>query len=217
MDILVEGNGKISLKPNKVTFNYEFSKKTDSYEDALKLGIKCVESYLEILKGLDFKNDDLKTQSFRIYEDKVYNEITRKYEFDGYMFKQSARLSFDYDTEKFSKIMEVSSTQEDAPSYKIEFGVKDNKELEEQVLSDAYKDAEFQARAIAKATGKTNSLECIKISFEPFNIPHISQTRFDSFDRMQKCSANLSESIQTVFVPEDVTLKKTIYCHFIAN
>ena len=113
--------------------------------------------------------------------------------------------------------MEVSSTQEDEKKKKIDIGVKDNKELEEQVLSDAYKDAEFQARAIAKATGKTNSLECIKISFEPFTDPHISQTRFDSFARMEKCSANLSESIQTVFVPEDVTLEKTIYCHFIAN
>ena len=115
--------------------------------------------------------------------------------------------------------MYETSIQENPPVYRINFKVKENSELESEVIGLAFKDAEFQASAIAKAAGK--SLKgCIKTSFQPFDSDPVSATEYDGVNRRMDCCAKASfnsSSIETVFTPEDVELDKEIYCEFIAE
>ena len=106
----------------------------------------------------------------------------------------------DYDMEKLSKLMEKTSAFDDAPAYRIDFAIKDEKSAEEELLKLAYKDAEMQAKFIASASGKELK-DCVKVSFEPFDEKLTSESRLGSNEMMYcaKASARaVSESIQTV-------------------
>lgn len=218
MDIIVEGVGEKNYKPNKITLNFDFKTTKKDYKDALNYGVRYVEKYFELLNSLGFDKEQIKTRSFRVSEDRHYDNKKNDYVFDGYVFSQSATLEFDYDMKKMSEIMDRTSKEENPPIYRISFGVKDDKKVEEEIIALAYTEAEFQANAIAKASGKKVK-ECVRVSFEPFDTLPVSATRYDTegYVTRSKCCMNASESIQNVFVPEDVVVSKTIYCQFITE
>ncbi len=215
MDIIVQGTGEITVKPNKITLLFDFRTKDKIYKNVLKNGVENVETYLNLLIKLGFSKEQVKTRSFKVSEDRIYNEKTRKYISDGFLYTQNARLEFDYDMDKLSELMEKTSKISNPPSYKIDFSVKDDKKLEEELLANAYKEAEFQAKAIAKACGKTKTITCKKVSFEPFDEKLNSETRYEGMAKMAASfDRSVSESVQHIFIPEDIKAKTTIYCLF---
>lgn len=219
MDIVVMGKGKLNFKPDQIVINFDFNAKEKTYEQVLKQGTAGVEKYLNLLLSLGFKKEDFKTRSFRVSENREYDNMKRIYVSKGFVFNQSARIKFDYDMEKLSKLMEKTSACDDAPAYRIDFAIKDEKSAEEELLKLAYKDAEMQAKFIASASGKELK-DCVKVSFEPFDEKLTSESRLGSNEMMYcaKASARaVSESIQTVFVPEDVVVEKEIYCLFVTK
>ena len=218
MDIYVNATGKKYYKPNQITLNFDFNCKNNDYETALSFGVENVTNYVLFLEKQGFKKEDIKTLSFRVTESKIYNEVTRKYEKDGYLFQQRANLTFDYNMEKLSKLMEETSKQKNPPVYYINFNLKDDKTADEEILAIAYNEAEFQAQAIAKASGKQLK-ECVKVSFEPFENVHISPTVYEREGCFAKAAAigSTSEQIQQTFVPEDILVSKKIYCLFVAQ
>lgn len=216
MDIIVEGNGQKDFKPNQVVLSFTFETKDSSYEKALEKGVSNVNEYCKVLYDLGFKNGELKTRSFRVSENRRYDNDKKIYVNEGFIYTQDATLKFDYDMDKLSELMEVTSKSKTAPRYIINFNVKDNKEAQEDILALAYNDAKSQAEAIAKASG--NELkECLKISFEPFDTKTYSPTMYEG-EMMRKGSiGSVRENIINTFVPEDITLSATIYCHFITK
>ena len=219
MDINVNGTGKKYYKPDQITLNFDFNCKNADYEAALSNGVERVTNYLAFLNKLGFKKEEIKTLSFRVTESRFYNELTKKYEKDGFLFQQNVKLKFDYDMEKLSKLMEETSKIQNPPLYYISFNLKDNKTAEQDLIGLAYKEAEFQAQAVANAAGKKLK-ECAKISFEPFTSALVSPTSFERdmcFKKSEKFGVSTSEQIQQTFVPEDILVTKTVYCLFIAD
>ena len=219
MDIVVMGKGKVNFKPDQIVINFDFNVKEKTYDQVLQHGTAGVEKYLNLLLSLGFKKEDFKTRSFRVSENREYDNMKRIYVSKGFVFNQSARIKFDYDMEKLSQLMEKTSAFDDAPAYRIDFAIKDEKSAEEELLKLAYKDAEMQAKFIASASGKELK-DCVKVSFEPFDEKLTSESRLGSNEMMYcaKASARaVSDSIQTVFVPEDVVVEKEIYCLFVTK
>ena len=219
MDIVVMGKGKLNFKPDQIVINFDFNAKEKTYEQVLQQGTAGVEKYLNLLLSLGFKKEDFKTRSFRVSENREYDNMKRIYVSKGFVFNQSARIKFDYDMENLAQLMEKTSAFDDAPTYRIDFAIKDEKSAEGELLKLAYKDAEMQAKFIASASGKELK-DCVKVSFEPFDEKLTSESRLGSNEMMYcaKASARaVSESIQTVFVPEDVVVEKEIYCLFVTK
>ena len=215
MEIIVEGRGRKFFKPDEVEVTLNFETIDKSYKSVLEKGVENVRKYFDVLKKMGFKQEDIKTRSFRVAEKTKYDNVIREYLKVGFSFEQTASLKFDYDTDRLAEFMEVTSKCENAPRYWINFGVKDEKAVNEEILGLAFKDAEFQANAIAKASG-TEIQECLKISFEPFDDKVRSETRFDG--AFKCCSADSTrEDIAKTFVPEDIELSMSIYCKFIAK
>lgn len=219
MDIVVMGKGKLNFKPDQIVINFDFNLKEKTYEKVLQLGTNVVENYLNLLLNLGFKKEDFKTRSFRVSENREYDNVKRTYVSKGYVFSQSANIKFDYDMEKLAQLMEKTSSFDEAPAYSINFDIKDEKSAEAELLKLAYKDAEMQAKFIASASGKELK-DCVKVSFEPFDEKLTSESRLGSNEMMcyAKSSARaVSDSIQTVFVPEDVVVEKEVYCLFVTK
>ena len=219
MKIIVEGNGEKSYKPNQVVLVFDFKTANVNYNKALELGVKNVAEYLEFLLSMGFEKESFKTQSFRVSEDRHYDEQTRKYIKDGYVFTQCAKIEFEFDMVRLSKLMEKTAEFENPPIYRINFNVKEEKQANEELLGLAYEDALFQATAIAKASGTTIT-GCKRVSFQPFDFSeNMSHSSLDGaiMRNAKCCAAGTSESIQNTFVPEDVVLKQTVYCEFDAE
>ncbi|MBQ9793164.1 MAG: SIMPL domain-containing protein [Clostridia bacterium] len=218
MDIYVNATGKKFYKPNQITLTFDFNYKSNDYETALSGGVENVTKYVSFLQQQGFNKEDIKTLSFRVSENKIYNEATRKYYPDGFLFQQKANLVFDYDIKKLSTLMEETSKLDTPPVYFIRFNLKNDKSAEEEILALAYKEAEFQAQAIAKASGKQLK-ECVKVSFTPFESALTSPTLYEA-DRCCAKAASFGsarEQIQQTFVPEDILVSKEIYCLFVAQ
>ena len=213
MDIIVEGNGSKDFKPNQVVLSFTFETKDANYEKALEKGVANVNEYFKVLNGLGFKKGDLKTRSFRVSENRRYDETQKIYINEGFIYTQNATLKFDYDMNKVSELMEVTSKSKNSPRYVINFNLKDNKKVQEEILALAFKDAKAQAEAIAKASGNEIK-ECLKISFEPFDTRTYSQTTYKGEMLAKSSVGSVRENITNTFIPEDVTIFTKIYCHF---
>ncbi len=218
MEIIVQGKGTEYFTPDEAILKINFYTKGQSYEEALKEGVRNVEIFVnEILLKNGFNKEEMKTRSFVVREDQKYNEATRNYEFNGYSFNQNANIKFDYDKDRIASIMESLSKLNNAPACQINFGVKNEKECKRNILSKAYKDAEEQAQAIALASGKTLK-QCMKVDFKPFTTEYVSRAGFDS-DLMyaEKASIGAAKTITNTFTPEDIELSETLYCLWIAE
>ena len=168
MDIIVEGIGKKYYTPEEVEVRLDFYTKERSYEKALEQGTKDVEIFIDdILYEMNFTKEDLKTRSFRVYEETRYDYDRKETISLGYAYTQDGTLKFDYSIERMAEFMDRVSKMKNPPKYQLSFNVKDIKQSKKEALSEAYNEAKSKAEAIASAAGK-NLKECVKIDFRPF-------------------------------------------------
>lgn len=217
MEIIVKGKGIEFFTPNEVSISINFNVKEQSYEDVLSNGIKNVQNFINnILLKNGFNIEDMKTRAFAVREENKYDEKTRTYHFDGFVFNQSATLKFDYDKQKLAKIMDDLSKLNNAPYCQIKFNVKDEKECRRKILANAYNDAEMQAQAIAAAAGKTLK-QCVKVDFKPFTTDYVSQTSFNSDMAYKSVRTGTAQAIANTLIPEDIELSEQLYCLWLAE
>lgn len=215
MEIIVQGTGTKYFKSNEVVLNLTFTNKAKTYDVALSDGIRNINYFVEeILLKNGFSKNDLKTRSFVINEEKKYDEKTREYIDVGYSFNQVAILKFDYNMELLSKLILAMSKMTIAPTYYIKFGVKNEEECKEEVLTKAYQNAYNQALTIATAASKTLRC-CQKVDFQPISNNYYSSAEFSS--NFMRTKAVNSDMIINSFTPEDIEISETLYCLWIAD
>ena len=220
MEIVVEGTGKAFYTPNEVIINIDFSAKSKNYEEVVKEGVKNVDDFIKnILIPNGFSSDEMKTRMFVVREEKKYNEFNRSYDFDGYSYSQTAKIKFDYDLERLSKIMVSISRLAKPPICHINFGLKNEDECRKELLAKAYDDALGHAEAIAKASAK-HLKECVKVDFKPLSDNYLSPVSIGN-DLMYSSriygEETMAADLTNVFTPEDIELSETLYCLWIAE
>ena len=217
MKIIVEGIGEITATPDLVTVYLDFSAKSATYARVVEEGTKRVADTLTHLQKLNFAADQFKTRSFRIDEEKIYNNDTRNYIKVGFIFSQMVAISFDYTPEKLAEFINALAEDMFAPNYRLQFSLKDDKKEQTEVLTLAYRNAEEQAQIIAAASN-SKIKECKEISFQPFENRFISSTQYESSNVCAKATMrSIQDNITETFIPEDIKIKKSIYCIFEAE
>lgn len=232
MDIIVEGVGKKYYTPEEVEVRLDFYTMEGSYEKALERGTKDVGIFVDdVLKKMGFNKEELKTRSFRVFEETRYDYDKKKNISLGYAYTQNGTMKFDYSIERMAEFMDRVSKMKNPPKYQLSFNVKDIKQSKKEALSEAYNEAKVKAEAIASSAGK-NLKECIKIDFRPFEERVISNSRIGSNDMMldmafegetegvmfkKSRTGGAQEAIQTIFTPEDIVISETLYCLWITD
>ncbi len=226
MDIVVEGIGKKTYKPDLVKISLDFYTRTDSYDKALEEGTRNVEIFIsDILEKMQYSKEDMKTKSFRVYEEKKYDYDKKEDISLGYAYTQQAFLEFDYSMSKVAEFMDLVSKLSNPPKYYLSFSVKNIKECKKEAMKEAFKMAKEKAENIANVSGKVLK-DCVKTDFRPFSERVISNSSLNSLDmmqeergalRMEKMSRSVQDTIQTIFTPEDVEISETLYCLWIAE
>ena len=217
MEIHVEGEALEYVIPDQVILNIEFKKKGESYNAVLTEGIESVKTFIEqILIPNSIDKEELKTRSFTIEEDKKYNNKLKKYEKVGFVFNQEAVLRFDYDKILLAAIMISLSNLKNPPLCYVEFGLKDKKEVQKNILSKAYEDAKIKAEAIAIAS-KKKLKDCIKTEFlKKSNSEFISNFSIEEGIITSLLEVQTKNIVNTL-IPEDIKLSEKLYCLWITE
>lgn len=217
MEIHVEGEALEYVSPDQVILNIEFKKKGESYNAVLTEGIESVKTFIEqILIPNSIDKEELKTRSFTIEEDKKYNNKLKKYEKVGFLFNQEAVLRFDYDKILLAAIMISLSNLKNPPLCYVEFGLKDKKEVQKNILSKAYEDAKIKAEAIAIAS-KKKLKDCIKTEFlKKSNSEFISNFSIEEGIITSPLEVQTKNIVNTL-IPEDIKLSEKLYCLWITE
>ena len=217
MEIHVEGEALEYVSPDQVILNIEFKKKGESYNAVLNEGIESVKTFIEqILIPNSIDKEELKTRSFTIEEDKKYNNKLKKYEKVGFLFNQEAVLRFDYDKILLATIMISLSNLKNPPLCYVEFGLKNKKEVQKNILSKAYEDAKIKAEAIAIAS-KKKLKDCIKTEFlKKSNSEFISNFAIEEGIITSPLEVQTKNIVNTL-IPEDIKLSEKLYCLWITE
>lgn len=218
MEIIVQGKSSDFFKPDEVNLNINFITKGQTYEEVLRKGILNVQYFAdEILLKNGFRLEDMKTRNFVIKEETKYDSVKHQRIFEGFSFNQSAALKFDYNKDRLANIMIEISKLDNAPTCKVDFKIKNEKECRRSILSKAYLDAQEQAMIIATAANK-NLKQCVKVDFKPFTTDYYSKAQFGTnvFEAEKKC-VGAAQAIVNTFTPEDIELVEVLYCLWIAE
>lgn len=218
MEINVQGRGSEYITPDEVIMNIEFSAKGKTYDEALIKGMIQVQNFInELVIKNGFNKEDLKTRNIIIQEDQKYDETTRQYIFQGYLFKQNAILQFDYAKELMAIIIEDLAQITNPPVCQFNFGIKEEQAWRQKILAKAYHDAELQAQTIADASGKILK-QCLKVDYKPFANDYLSGSQLQSKEMYNALSRDsLASKFVNTFTPEDIELSETLSCLWLAE
>lgn len=211
MDIYVQATAEKAYKPNIVNLSFNFEVLSKTYETALKNGALAVEEFVKLLNTFKINKEDLKTTNFRLYKKNEYDYKLKKDVFVGFVYSQVCNLTLDYDVKLMATLMEKITQIKNAPKYTIRFGLRNEEDAKNEVLSLVFNQAKGKAEIIAKSASKKLK-NCLKVSFSPFEERLTSNTTFNSNEMLmyEKRSA-LSQTIENTFIPEDITIEQTLY------
>ena len=222
MEIIVQGIARKLYMPNEVRIQLEFYRKEDTYEEALEKGTRDVDEFIKkVLGGMNIRKEEMRTKSFRIFEE-TRPEYDKKQEVDlGFVFQQRAFLKFDYSASTMAEWIVRLTNLENPPKCNLTFGLKDEEKAKEEVIADAFKNAKKRAEAIAKASQK-HLKQCLRTDFKPFesnllygntiDIAEFSNSQISTLMYMQDSASELEETIQTIFIPEEIEIEEVVYC-----
>lgn len=172
---------------------------------------------------MNFTKNDLKTRNFRVYENIKY-DYEKKQEIKlGFVYSQYAILKFDYSINMVAEFMERVSKLYNPPKYNLVFNVKNETQVKNEVMAEAFVRAKEKAEAIAKVSEKELKV-CVKTDFRPFEESILSTSCLKSTDFVYKSEGNnvrkkasIQENIMNIFTPEDIEITETLYCLWLAE
>ena len=101
MEIIVQGKVTEFFTPDEVTLNIGFYTKGQTYEEVLSEGVKNVQKFIdELLLQNGFTTDDMKTRNFVIREEQKYDEVTRTYLRDGFLYTRNLLIRNEKNVQK---------------------------------------------------------------------------------------------------------------------
>ena len=228
MQIYVKGDAKRSVDPDQIVASAIFKEHADSYDEALRRGVQTVREYLQFIQdNTDFKVEDFKTRSYSIHEQTHINRVDPKDEedlekrlsaivSDGFFFTQYAYVEFDYNRERLARLLALTSKQENAPHFHIDFTLKDPKAYQRGLIGDAYHDAQRKAETLAAAADK-HLRDCVRVDIDQ---PTTREPQYEGAFREKSAAyagdmRSVEEEIKAIdetFQPDKIDIHKSINC-----
>lgn len=215
MEIIVDGVAKKIVIPNEVIVNIYFKATDNDRETVINKGQNLVANFVEdVLVKLNYDKNELKTRNFSINEEKKYNEQTKKYEIDGYVFSQNAIFKMDYNNEIIEKFILQTSKLEQTIEMNFQFGLKNKEIFEKELIQEAYEDAIKKASMLAVIAKKEIKDNISTELINKLNSNYISNSIYER-NALQMVSHN-NQYINSLY-PEDIELYVSVSTKWIAE
>lgn len=173
--ISVTGNSEVSAKPDVVSIYINIETLNKSAEDSKNANAEISENVIRELKYLGFKESEIETAYFNIYEE--FNWENGKQNSKGYKTVNQLKVKI-IDNSLIGKVIDAA-VDNGALVNGVNFELSTNKEnlLKAQVLENATVDAKVQAEAIAKGAGKKLGKLVSVNNNAPIYYPYVAYTK----------------------------------------
>jgi len=205
--ITVTGVGHTRTSPDKIIIDMTVSARAPEYETTMTLAAERLDALRVALSAAGFTKEDIKTVSFNVnteYNHEQMPDGRHERRFVGYICTHQLRLEFDFDTKRLSEVIAGISGCKCAPEFYIQFGVKDEDRVKEELLRSAAENASARAAVLTSAAGVTLG-DMVSIDYHMDTISLRSRTNF-AMPLMAKGAA----AADMDFVPEEITATENV-------
>ncbi|MCK4539407.1 MAG: SIMPL domain-containing protein, partial [Candidatus Krumholzibacteria bacterium] len=196
--IVVKGTGTVSQAPDVFGIRFDVQGHEMEYADSLVSLNTRVEELRQAIETAGLSRDSLKTTSFDISRDTVYNRKTEKHDFNGYIATHNLKIEFPRNMDKSNKLLGAIVEKVSSADFSIYFTVSDPKALKDRLVQEAVQNARKKAGLMVDAAGvKLGKILNINYSWSEvhFHREMVSELR---------CSAMVDFAAQPDFEPEDI-------------
>lgn len=190
MSIKVTGNGSIQAKPDYVTMDVHIKTLTKDYQRSVSENqIKSNELKKALIK-LGFKENDLKSGSFNIYQDIQDDKSIM------YRMNHSLTFSFDFTLDMLNKTIEAIVNSKTGALFNVSFGLKDESKVQKKLFEKARNDAFEKATTLVSLENRKLG-EIVSIDAREFHPNFFSHTQMSHVLAIRHIDS---------FTPQDITL-----------
>ena len=206
--ITVKGVGTASTKPDYVIINFKLTAKDKDYGRSVEEANRRIGLLKNAVESVRFSVEDLKTISYNVRTD--YENVRNKFgsydrKFVGYCCEYQLRLSFYFDSNRLSEVMNSISESNSDVEISVSFTVKNPAKVSRELLKSAAEDAREKADILSSALGaKLGALLLIDYNWGEMNI--ISRSTYEMNDMMRGVDA-VPLAAAPVFEPENINSK----------
>lgn len=188
--IKVTGKGSIKVKPDLTRITITLKGCHKVYDETLQHSAEDTESLKDLLEGLGFAREEVKTLSFNVntrYESYQAKDKSWKERFVGYEFLHMMKLEFDSDNKRLGKVLyALANAKKITPEFRLSYTVKDKEASKNELLGKAVEDAKAKAVVLTKAAGvKLMQIQSIDYSWGEIDFEFSPMSDSGMFTRMQ--------------------------------
>ncbi len=194
--INVNGNAEVKSMPDFVSVYVSIETLEDSAEDSKNQNAEISEDVMQVLRELNFKEDEIETIEWRVYEEYDWSENRR----ESKGFKTSHILKVEVEEYDFvgSVVDRVVDAGAVISSLNFEISEETESELKNQAIEKATIDAEEKAQAVASGTGqKLGKLVSINVD-DYYYHPYALYDSSSSVKSVQETTTQISPRELTV-------------------
>lgn len=156
--ITIKGVGRATIKPDYVILSLTVEAKEKKYAIAVESAAKKINKLNEVLEQAGFETGCAKTINYNVRANYNFvkdrkNQTQRQ--LDGYVCVHRLKIELDYNTELLGKGLSTIASSLANPQLDISFTVKDKDAVNEELLSNAAKNARKKAEVLCAASGAT--------------------------------------------------------------
>ena len=199
----VTGQATVSEKPDTFVISFPLEILNYNYSKAINKLNEKVNVLRKVLIDNDLDPLILKTLSFSINRETVWNSDLKEYNFLGYKASHRTRIELPIDKKLMNKLLNDFTIKVKDIDFQVSFILKDSKSFIEDLLQKAIANAISTAKIISEASG-VNLKEIVNIDYS-FNQIHFIESN-SSIEIVDMCMTELSPEIE----PEDVEANKTV-------
>lgn len=201
--IEVEGISKRKIAPDEAVFSINLEEKSMKVESAVDVLNQKTKNLSEELKKAKIRDFKLIADNYSVDINRVYRSgVSRD---SGYVARQSLRIVSGSKNEDLQKIVEAIQDAGDM-SFNLNFQVSDLKRnsLEDEMLTEALRNAESRARLIAETLG----IRSIIVHRVSLSAPQ------QVFPKMEMMRTSADASTNTMIAPDDQTIQRVVYVKY---
>jgi len=201
--IEVEGMSKRKIAPDEAVFSINLEEKSMKVKSAVDILNQKTKNLSEELKKAKIKDFKLIADNYSVDINRIYRGgVSRD---SGYVARQRLKIVSISNNEDLQKIVEAIQDAGDM-SFNLNFQVSELKRnsLEDEMLTEALKNAESRARLIAETLG----IRSIVVHRVSLSAPQ------QIFPKMEMMRTSADASSNALISPDEQTIQRTVYVKY---
>lgn len=206
--ITIKGVGSIHAKPDWVVVPITSTVKHKEHDEAMRKGERALEQIRSALSHVGFDKADIKTLNFGITPEFDYVRDSKgnsKRVFTGYQCQHALKIEFPLETSRLSAVLSALGKCEAKPEFNVQFTVKDQEALKDEMLRSASADARRKASILCEASNVSLG-QLISIDYSWQDVTLYSNSRMML---AEPAAADCEESCLDI-EPDDIRANDTV-------